>query len=217
MDKFKLKEKIGLNSTIIQREGKSIMVIDLNTLFPLIDQLDEPKPQLTGKYELEEFLDRVLDERHFDSFNEVYDDIISFIDNQLDEPEKVVVPDFVGDYIERAKEDGMTLQQALQPYNRVSKYGIDLRDWKDEEVLNFSHAWLFGYTVEEKKYRVEVPDKESNASAKLLALCRTEDGRITINKIKHETMRESERVRLTEEEIKRNHEYLWPFAEEVTK
>ena len=66
-----------------------------------------------------------------------------------------------------------------------------------------------------KKYVVVIPDKENESKERVYALSRVGDGRIMINRPKIENLSQNERYHLTEEEIKRNHSYLWQFAEEV--
>ena len=66
-----------------------------------------------------------------------------------------------------------------------------------------------------KKYVVVIPDKENESKERVYALARVDDGRVMINRPKIENLRQNERYHLTEEEIKRNHAYLWEFAEEV--
>ena len=88
----------------------------------------------------------------------------SFIDmiEQLDEPQKPVVPQFVADWIKKCKifEHLISLSFALNPAsweeNRLSDECIDwLRSTSNQEV--FARAWLFGYEVEkEPKYSVKV-------------------------------------------------------------
>ena len=77
---------------------------------------------------------------------------------QLDEPEKVKVPQFVAGWIENCKR-GLSLRQAISQIH----VGIELDDWlmevdADGAFANqetFARAWLDGYEVkEEKRYTV---------------------------------------------------------------
>ena len=67
---------------------------------------------------------------------------------QLDEPRKVKVPQFVADWIEECKEKGdLSLGGAIQlPCPEIYEW---LMDWKNQEL--FARAWLDGYEVEEEK------------------------------------------------------------------
>ena len=83
-------------------------------------------------------------------------EVIKLIE-QLDEPQKVVVPQFVDGYIKYAKEVGWNLLEAMKnvPYEDNAEF----RKWfyKGSNVEVFARAWLDGYTVEkEKRYRVRL-------------------------------------------------------------
>jgi hypothetical protein len=71
--------------------------------------------------------------------------------NQLDEPEKVKVPQFVADVIEGAREQSVELEDAFEYVWEVATG--ELREWfrKLENRNNFARAWLDGYEVEEEK------------------------------------------------------------------
>nr|DAJ28170.1 MAG TPA: Protein of unknown function (DUF1642) [Caudoviricetes sp.] len=78
---------------------------------------------------------------------------------QLDEPQKVMIPRFIADWIVQAKEDGYNIAGAI---NEAPRGAVD--DWLEiENVDIFAEAWINGYTVEkEKRYRVKMKgmDKE---------------------------------------------------------
>ena len=88
----------------------------------------------------------------------------SFVDliEQLDEPQKVTIPQFVADWIKKCKtfEHLISLSFALNPVsweeNRLSDECIDwLKSTSNQEI--FARAWLDGYTVEkEPKYIVKI-------------------------------------------------------------
>ena len=75
---------------------------------------------------------------------------------QLDEPEKVKVPQFVADWIEYCKVKKITLAHAL--YRSEEAENKSVFSWIVEGSDNqetFARAWLDGYEVEkEKRYRV---------------------------------------------------------------
>lgn len=90
---------------------------------------------------------------------------------QLDEPQKVTVPQFVADWIEYCKENDFTLFGCLDPVNGFENlagetFEGDVRKcirWCRKESNNFARAWLDGYEVEkEKRYTVKMKgmDKE---------------------------------------------------------
>lgn len=70
---------------------------------------------------------------------------------QLDEPKKVVVPQFVADVIEDLREDSSELEQAFQS---AWWYESDeFTEWYKKKLNRnvFGLAWLGGYEVEKKK------------------------------------------------------------------
>ena len=91
----------------------------------------------------------------------------------------------------------------------------------NKELIKFCIAYAetpIEEREEEKKYRVIIPDPEREVSRESLArivLARTVNGKIVINVAKKSNIETLKRYRLTESEIKRNHEYLWQFAKEV--
>lgn len=85
--------------------------------------------------------------------NQILEDL-----KQLDEPQKVTVPQFVARKIEYFKKTGdWDLFQAMD-YSFGEK---DIREWLEHKSNQetFARAWIDGYTVEvekEKKYRVKL-------------------------------------------------------------
>ena len=74
---------------------------------------------------------------------------------QLDEPQKVVVPQIVADYIKYTKEDDWDLQEAMDDV--AYEDDKDLRKWFNNNIETFVRAWLDGYEVEkEKRYLVKM-------------------------------------------------------------
>ena len=71
---------------------------------------------------------------------------------QLDEPSKVKVPQFVADFIEKQKKLGHTLSYSID----ASMSDI-VAEWYWDNSELFALAWIFGYEVEEeKRYRVKM-------------------------------------------------------------
>lgn len=98
-------------------------------------------------------------------------DIIS----QIDEPKKVVVPQFVAEYIEYCKHEKFYALHGA--YNNMDDR---LKCWrfKGNNIELFAKAWLYGYEVEkEKLYTVELPNPNSGGH---VVLCKTGDGRVAI-------------------------------------
>lgn len=95
-------------------------------------------------------------------------DVLEFIE-QIDEPEKPVVPKYVAEWIEYCKSTKLTFLGAFHP---VSEHGIRLADTFTEEVWKgidwakrnqetFARAWLDGYEIEkEKLYTVKFSNED---------------------------------------------------------
>lgn len=74
---------------------------------------------------------------------------------QLDEPEKVTIPQFVAEYIERTKNEDYHLLGAMTEIRSHKNKEIDDWFYTDDNMELFARAWLEGYEVEkEKKYKV---------------------------------------------------------------
>lgn len=73
--------------------------------------------------------------------------------DQLDEPQKPVVPQFVAEHIEWTKEEDFHLLGAMSRENFDKK----LEDWfyTDDNMELFARAWLDGYE-KEKRYLVRI-------------------------------------------------------------
>ena len=100
-----------------------------------------------------------LIKKYKDLFKKLYAFPIVTIDGviedlkQLDEPQKVMIPRFISDWIVQAKEDGYNIAGAI---NEAPRGTVD--DWLELETVDiFAEAWVNGYTVEkEKRYIVKV-------------------------------------------------------------
>lgn len=74
---------------------------------------------------------------------------------QLDEPQKVKVPQFVADWITHSKNIGRSLFGAMS----IFEENFEIKKWMQwaENQETFARAWLDGYEVEEeKRYRVKI-------------------------------------------------------------
>lgn len=83
--------------------------------------------------------------------NDAYDTLESLID-QLDEPEKVVIPKFVADWIEFCKKNEASLAECLTAMNidhQRAFYWLNSNRSDMEEIV--ARAWLDGYTIEKPK------------------------------------------------------------------
>lgn len=90
-------------------------------------------------------------------------DMVVELLSELDEPQKVVVPQFVAEYIKWAKKEDFHLLGAMNRENFDKK----LDDWfyTDDNIELFARAWLDGYEVEkEKRYLVKMKDVDSRTN-----------------------------------------------------
>ena len=140
--------------------------------------------------------------------------------NQIDEPQKVVVPKFVAEWVGYCKFNRLTLLGAFDP---VSELGVGLvtslteelrkgKDWAQRNQETFARAWLDGYEVEQEKlYTVEIPNPNLNAH---VVLQKTGDGLVLVT-VGNTGWAEWESSKLTEAEIKQDFDFLWKWAKEV--
>lgn len=89
-------------------------------------------------------------------------DLVIKLISKLDEPEKVVVPQFVAEHIEWTKEEDFHLFGAMNRENFDKK----LEDWfyTDDNMELFARAWLDGYeeAEEETRYYVRLKSVDEN-------------------------------------------------------
>lgn len=140
--------------------------------------------------------------------------------DQLDEPEKPVVPQFVADFYESIK-DGIenNIYDLCVQFNLdASELNSDVAGWfnqpknKPIETLVMMHK--FGYEVEkEKLYTVEIPNP--NRADVSLVLGLYNDGKVAIFAAFTDSWKYEKQYKLTEAEIKEDFEWAWQFAEEV--
>ena len=98
------------------------------------------KQELIGKYEY----------LNHDCFRRVDTSEVLKDLKQLDEPQKLVVPQFVADFISEQKKQGHTLSYSIDASmsDRVAEWY-----WGNSEL--FARAWLDGYEIEkERRYTV---------------------------------------------------------------
>lgn len=111
-----------------------------------------------NKQNIEQAFDRFLKYGDY-SILEMKESIL----NLVDEPEKVVVPKFVADYLEERKRDEDGLVTSLYPFQ--DNFGELIEDWFEEEenIILFTKAWIDGYSIEpEQLYYIPLPDLETS-------------------------------------------------------
>ena len=143
--------------------------------------------------------------------------------SQIDEPQKVVVPQFVADWIEYCKSNKLTLLGAFDP---VSEHGIGLAntftgkvrkvvDWAQRNQDTFARAWLYGYEIKkEKLYFVEIPNPNSKDVYNYFLKKDSSTGKVVLFK-KSVNPRNNKDLWITEAENKKDFDWAWQFAKEV--
>lgn len=96
---------------------------------------------------------------------------------QLDEPQKVTIPQFVAEYIEQKKDDDYHLLGAMDTIMTSRRKNLYEWFYDDDNIELFAQAWIFGYEVEEENwYRISMP-KARNHKNHAQILCE-KDGSI---------------------------------------
>lgn len=148
------------------------------------------------------------------AYDEAIDDASAIV-RQLDEPEKLVVPQFVADWYEDNKDDfeynvyDLCVKFHEYELNREIKNWFDSADNKPIETLVMMHK--FGYEVKkEKLYTVELPNPNRADVSLVLGLCN--DGKVAIFAAFTDSWKYEKQYKLTEAEIKQDFEWAWQFA-----
>lgn len=139
--------------------------------------------------------------------------------NQIHEPQKVVVPKFVAEWLEWCKENSLTLSEALSAKeNKSDDLQTAVNEWFTSNHKDlFARAWLDGYQIEQEKlYTVEIPNPHATHND-VYILGRTLSGDISIWQINRDSdiKNYDSDFQLTESEIKQDFEWAWQFAKEV--
>ena len=145
------------------------------------------------------------------------DKIVELV-NQIDEPQKVVVPKFVAEWIEKEKEkkNKSRLSHALgRVFNDSNELSLYIKQQEGDYTETIAKAWIYGYTVEkEKRYTVEIPNPDSDS---LTVLEKFDDGTVVISQMAVFPVdwRNQAEYQLTEAEIRNRFEWAWQWAKEV--
>ena len=79
---------------------------------------------------------------------------------QLDEPQKITIPQVGADWIEWTKNQGLDLQDAMNLISGEENEKLLRWFYNESNQETFARAWLDGYTVEkEPKYTVKIKGK----------------------------------------------------------
>lgn len=176
----------------------------------------KPDEQCLHEYQPEEW----------EAFQDGFDDgkcYVELIIEQLDEPEKPVVPQFVADWIKWCKRNSVTLLGGIRSIdefglaicNDKKVKSLDASKWATQNQETFAKAWLFGYEVEkEKLYTVEIPNPNEPDSG-YIVLQKDNHNKVYIDLHYIANWRNLRGVQLTEAEIKQDFDWAWQFAKEV--
>ncbi|WP_373128738.1 DUF1642 domain-containing protein [Streptococcus lutetiensis] len=148
-----------------------------------------------------------------DSVKYLREETVIRIIDELDEPEKPVLPQFIADWLEVCKENiGFSLSSAMSHSTSLMKAQPNkVQGWFN--LKDNQETWLFGYEVKkEKLYIVEIPNPNSDNH---LLLRKNFDGKVCVSLLHSEYWRGNESTRLTEAEIKEGFDWAWQFAKEV--
>ena len=135
---------------------------------------------------------------------------------QLDEPEKPVVPKYVADWIEWCKKNNITFLGACTAIcDNKNIRSLDASGWATKNQETFAKAWFYGYEVDkEKLYTVEIPICNSPLGYHYV-LRKTISGEIIIDSFFTNNWVNYDYCQLTEEEIKKVYDWAWKYAKEV--
>ena len=142
--------------------------------------------------------------------------------DELDEPQKPVVPQFVADWYEEYKGYFEYNLHSLCVDFHERKLQEDLHEWfnclSNKPIETLVKMKLFGYEIEkekerEKLYTVEIPNPNS-AGGKLVLSKQQSTGRLILEMLNSD-INKPKYLHLTEDEIKKDFGWAWQFAEEV--
>ncbi|HEL1960701.1 TPA: DUF1642 domain-containing protein [Streptococcus suis] len=135
--------------------------------------------------------------------------------SQIDQPQTVVVPKFVAEWIESEKSRKRRLSQALSSVFDELELSLYIKQQLGDYTEIIARAWLDGYEVEQEKlYTVELPNP-NNIGTEVHILMMNGFKQVVIKKELGNDWKKKKGFQLTEEEIKEDFEWAWQFAKEV--
>ncbi len=149
----------------------------------------------------------------YKEIDEVIEDLQQLKSSLPTQQDKVVVPEFVAEYLEMRKQQfavgglGVAIMHVFD-----GKESPKLFNWMNNNVEVFARAWLDDYTVEKAQlYYVELPEKNTD-TYNVYGLKKYSDGKINVGYYDKKDIGKSINSKLTEKEIKSVHENYWAFA-----
>ena len=136
--------------------------------------------------------------------------------SKINEPQKVTVPKFVGEWIDEMKQDERPLYSVMNIL--MNKINNEWIVWKGAN-MNFSEivaqAWIDGYEVEkEKLYTVEIPNPNIIGND-VYVLMKNGFNQVVMVKKFGVDWKKERGFQHTESEIKQDFDFLWKFAKHV--
>lgn len=185
------------------------MLNSVTLILYFINELDEPEVLS------QEWIDNNSINASSDGVTEEYvhvDDLENLI---IPKQELPVIPQFVADYLEKAKEE-IDLLRVFEIANGLDELDMWRKEynWIRLYHLDFAKAWLSGYEVEEEqKYNVKIEGKSLSGAVGIF-LYKQGNEVLAGNNLKA-YYPEKDEFRLTEEEIKDYDERYWAFRKPV--
>lgn len=136
-------------------------------------------------------------------------DVLSILD-QIDQPQPEV-PQMIADVIESFDEDVNYLHE------HMSYQSDEVREWLTHNEREFYEAWLAypNITIEkEKLYTVEIPNPNSDLKIILVKV----NKKLKLIEAYEDQLEEYKNIRnVTESEIRKDFDWAWQFAKDVTE
>lgn len=130
---------------------------------------------------------------------------------------KPAVPQFVADLIEKYKEKRCRLSHALEHVFDDVELSLYIKQQEGDYTEIIAKAWIYGYTVQkEKLYTVEIPNPHAKGHNKIYLCKDGNTGKVYLCKGNFNP-KKNKNLRLTEQEIRKDFDWAWQWAEEVTE
>lgn len=138
----------------------------------------------------------------------IYSDILGLV-QELDEPEKVVIPQFVADELENNRDNVLYSSTLIEQLCLTSDELVCWLEVPSNEKLLLK-AWLDGYEVEKEKLYYVLTSEDKTMLQRNIHRQLVQSRGINLSEA-------GSYHRLTEREIKDYDERYWPFAVEVAE
>ncbi|HFU4116988.1 TPA: DUF1642 domain-containing protein [Streptococcus suis] len=134
--------------------------------------------------------------------------------DQIHEPQKVVVPKIVAEWLRKYQQD-LTLLKVLDAAENELIVPSAVNNWILDNQRDFVVAWHDGFEIErEQLFTVEIPDPNRKGTNRIYLGKSNPDSKVIIHKGNFNP-KKNKNLWLTEEEIKKDFAWAWQFAKEV--